>query len=97
MLPELPIDNIIKTGVGVGSRHFKKAVQRNRIKRLLREAYRVNKLPLHLFLKENNQQLIVFILYADKQMPQADIIQHKMPLVIDKLIKQLYENPIAAT
>ena len=46
-------DNIIKTGVGVSSRFFKKAVHRNRIKRLLREAYRTEKLPLHIFLNKN--------------------------------------------
>ena len=57
-------DNILKTGVGVSSRNFKKAVQRNRIKRLLREAYRTEKLPLHLYLENNkkNWQYFYYLL-----------------------------------
>ena len=73
MLPEAPLDNIVKTGVGASSRQFKKAVQRNRIKRVLREAYRLNKQPLHQFLQTHNRQLVVFLLYIDKQMPQKNI------------------------
>ena len=33
----------VQTGVSVSKRNFKRAVDRNRIKRLMREAYRLNK------------------------------------------------------
>ena len=88
-LPEAPLDNVVKTGVGVSSRTFKKAVQRNRIKRLLREGYRLNKLPLHQFLQTHNKQLVIFLLYVDKSMPQKNSIQTKMPLVLEKLMNEL--------
>jgi len=89
LLPETPLDNIVKTGVGASSRTFKKAVQRNRIKRLLREAYRLNKQPLHQFLQIHNRQLVVFLLYIDKQMPKKNSIQTKMPVILEKLISEL--------
>lgn len=89
MLPEAPLDNVVKAGVGASSRNFKKAVQRNRIKRLLREGYRLNKLPLHQFLQAHNKQLIIFMLYIDKSLPQKNIIPTKMPLVLEKLMNEL--------
>ncbi len=89
MLPETPLNNIVKAGVGASSRQFKKAVQRNRIKRLLREAYRLNKQPLHQFLQTHNRQVVVFLLYVDKQMPQDNSIQTKMPVVLERLMSEL--------
>jgi len=89
LLPETPLDNIVKTGVGASSRTFKKAVQRNRIKRLLREAYRLNKQPLHQFLQTHNRQLVVFLLYIDKQLPKKNSIQPKMPVILEKLMSEL--------
>ncbi|MBC7588987.1 MAG: ribonuclease P protein component, partial [Chitinophagaceae bacterium] len=83
---EEKLDFPLKVGVGASSRTFKKAVHRNRIKRLLREAYRLNKQPLHDFAQQQNKQLAVFMLFIDKALPTNEL-QTKMPLVIDKLIK----------
>lgn len=80
---------LVQAGVGTSSRNFKNATDRNRIKRLLREAYRLNKLPLHNFLQEQEKNVAVFFLYIDKTLPQQNILQQKMPLVLDKLIKNL--------
>lgn len=83
------LDFPLKVGVGASSKVFKKAVDRNRIKRLLREAYRLNKQPLHNFANEQEKQVAVFMLFIDKTLPTITELQTKMPLVIDKLIKQL--------
>lgn len=90
--PAQTINNNVKTGVGANSRHFKKAIERNRIKRVLREAYRLNKLPLVQYLEQHNKQLIVFFLYIDKVLPQKGLLQSKMPLVIRELIKRSDET-----
>lgn len=90
-LPLANVENevVVQVGVGTSSRNFKNATNRNRIKRLLRESYRLNKLPLHNFLKEQHKNVVVFFLYIDKTLPQQPLLQHKMPLVIEKLIKNL--------
>src|SRR4051794_9437484 len=86
--PDVPLDFHVKLGVGVSARNFKKAVERNRIKRLLREAYRTEKLLLHRYLKEHNHQVVVFLLYTDKTLPDFTTLKIKMPLILEHLIKR---------
>ncbi len=95
--PEEKLDFYIKIGVGVSARNFKKATQRNHVKRLLREAYRTEKTPLHQFLREQNKQAAVFILYIDKGEPVFATIKEKMPAALKRLIKELNENSIKNT
>lgn len=92
-----PLDFPVKAGVGASSKRFKNATDRNRIKRLLRENYRLNKLPLIEFATNHNKGLAVFFLFIDKTLPDHDLLQSKMPLVIDKLINRLNETVSANT
>jgi len=87
----------IKTGVGVSSRHFKKAVDRNRIKRLLREAYRTEKLPLHEFLNNHQKEVAIFFLYIDKILPEKKNIKSIMPQIIERLMKKINETAASNT
>jgi ribonuclease P protein component len=60
-------DSALKAGFSVSKRHFKRSVDRNRIKRLLREAYRLQKG----FLQEKPRTgtLQFFLIYTGKEMP----------------------------
>jgi len=91
-IPSAKSDFKIKAGAGASSRNFKKAVDRNRIKRILRECYRTEKLPLHQFLSEHNKQVVIFLLYIDKVLPEYKLIKNKMPVVIQRLMKELNEK-----
>ena len=78
---------ILQAGVGVSSRNFKKAVDRNRIKRLLREAWRLQKAGLHQHLEDNGRKMSVFFLYVGKELPPYDLIYEKVGSVIKRLIQ----------
>ena len=84
-------DSVLKTGVGASRKNFKRAVERNRIKRLLREAYRTEKPRLLNYLQQNKKQIALFFLYVEKSLPDYNLLKQKMQQAIEKLIKSLNE------
>ena len=78
-------DHPVKAGVGVSAKHFRKAVDRNRIKRLLRECYRLNKQPLYATVATKQKQLAVFFLYIGKEIPEYPLLNEKMLAALQKL------------
>lgn len=79
----------IQAGVGVSARHFKKAVDRNRIKRLLRECYRLNKHSLLATLEAEEKKVVVFFLYVGKELPDYTTFNEKMQQALTKLEEQI--------
>lgn len=63
----------------VSKRHFKRAVKRNRVKRQMREALRLNKAILH-----DRQQHIAFIWMTDRLMPTPRI-ERAMVKLLEKI------------
>jgi len=64
----------VKVLFAVSKRQFKKAVHRNRLKRLMRESYRKNKSQLYDFLAENKLQITLAIIYTAKDtMPYLEM------------------------
>ena len=74
-------------GAGVSAKNFKKAIDRNRIKRLTREAYRLQKINLQEKIKANNIQLLVFFIYAGKELPGYNEVYNKTGAILKKLEK----------
>jgi len=79
----------IQFGVGVSVKNFKKAVDRNRIKRLTKEAWRLQKNELQEKPKEKNLQLNVFFIYTSKELPDHKFIYDKMNLALQKLMAEI--------
>jgi len=77
----------------VPRRQFKKAVHRNRIKRLMREAWRLQKNPLQEILVAKGIQLRVFIVYTGRDLPEWTLVQEKVQRIIARLQKSIHEKP----
>lgn len=78
----------LQVGVTVSSKTFRKATDRNRIKRLLREAWRLQKNELREMVKSQGQ-LLVFIIYTGKEMASFDRISEDIRSVISHFVSQL--------
>lgn len=64
--PDMQNENT-KIGVSVSKRYFKKAVYRNRVKRLLRECYRLNK---ELFRESFGEKTMAMLFWVSNELPE---------------------------
>ena len=83
----------LKFGVGVSTKKFKKAVDRNRVKRIIREAFRLQKPEFMEKLDSINQQVAVFFLYTAKELPQFEPTLEKTVSILNKLSREI-ENKV---
>lgn len=77
----------VQFGVSVPKKKFKSAVARNRLKRQIRESWRINKHLLFKALENSSQQYYFMILYtANEALPYTQI-EENMKRIIKKFIK----------
>jgi ribonuclease P protein component len=82
----------LQFGVGVSSKNFKRAVDRNRIKRLTREAWRLQKNELNEVTRSSGKQLNVFFIYSAKELPDFATVKDKVAVALKKLLSKVNEN-----
>ena len=75
----------LRFGIAVSKKISKLAVQRNRIKRMTREAYRINKHEAIGALKQNGKCLDFFLIYSGTLETGAAEIQEKIIVVLKRL------------
>ena len=82
-------DVYFKGQVIVPKKHVSRAVDRNFIKRQMREALRKNKILLIDFLQKTSKQLNFAIIYKISEIQQTGLIEEKIKSLIIRLIKKL--------
>ena len=82
-------NGLLQAGVGAPSRQFRKAVQRNKVKRLLREGYRLEKPNFTNSISITNTRLNLFFLYVDANVQTQQQIQATIKLLLQKLADKL--------
>ena len=88
---QLPEEGVpVQVAFSVPKRRFKRAVDRNRIKRQLREVYRTNKSELYSVLRSRQKTIALAVLFTGKEGPEFVELEKQLILTLTRL-KRRYE------
>ncbi|MEI6124659.1 MAG: ribonuclease P protein component [Bacteroidota bacterium] len=73
----------------VPKRNFKKAVDRNKIKRLIKEAYRNQKESLFTALNNKNKNLALMLIFSGKKMTTYKETEIKINVILQQLVQSV--------
>lgn len=77
---------------GVGKSRFPRAVDRNQIKRWMRESWRHRKHELYQFLEARQQSLAIMIVYSSSEFPDQAGIDKAMDVALEKLQRKIQKE-----
>jgi len=79
----------LQFAVSVPKKNFKRAVDRNRLKRQMREAVRKNKIDVKNFLKVKNKPCAMMFVFTGKEKVEYKIIEDKIVLILQRFISEV--------
>ncbi|MFZ1703338.1 MAG: ribonuclease P protein component [Saprospiraceae bacterium] len=79
----------LQFGATASKKYFKKAVDRNELKRKIREAFRLQKTELEETLNIHQKHLIIMVLFVGKTKAEYDDIYKAVHFFIHKLMKKI--------
>ncbi|MEA3451423.1 MAG: ribonuclease P protein component [Bacteroidota bacterium] len=85
-------DSPAKLLISVPKKIFKLAYKRNRIKRLIREAYRLNKHMLYDCLETNNTKILLSLSYYNSKTPDYNLVLKKVIEIFSTLCDKINNN-----
>lgn len=78
-----------KSLIGVPKKNFKKAVDRNHLKRIVKEAYRKNKMPFYTFLENRDVFCLLGLVYTVKSMIPYHEAESKIIVTLQKVCEAI--------
>lgn len=81
--------NPVQIVVSVPKKRAKSAVDRNRLRRQIKEAYRLNKDVLTSFFRTNKSAVVIFLIYTGKEKEEYKLLEEKLKLILKELIHTL--------
>lgn len=80
----------VKMMVSVSKRHFKRAVKRNRVKRQVREAYRLNKeIVVSSMADSPNRQLLLGFIWMSDELHDTGTVERSMQVLLKRVADKL--------
>jgi ribonuclease P protein component len=81
-----------QVAIVVSKRNFKRAVDRNRIKRLMREVYRKNKSNFYKILTNKKMQCALLLMYTGKVVPDFAEVDRKLRLTLQRFEEAILKS-----
>ena len=86
---EFDNETIAQTLIVVPKKNIKNAVNRNVLKRRMRDAFRINKSDLYKNIKNKKQQLAIVIIYQEQDILPYKVIEEKIKLILGRLSEEI--------
>ena len=88
-LPMEEVESSASILVSVSKRRFKRAVKRNRVKRQIREAYRLHKHHLLQVLQEHGVHMGVAFIYLADELMETAVIEERVKTALHRLAERV--------